>query len=258
MKNVCAIARRELFSFFVSPLAYFSITGFLVIAGYFFSVLVLFFNDSLVRFRSMPFMQGEPPNLNEWVVERMFGTMIVVLVFLVPLLTMRVVAEEKKKGTFELLLTSPLSVFDIVMGKFLGTSVLLIVMLLGSFIYPLLLMYYGNPAPEIWPMLSGLLGMVLCALSFASIGLAVSSCCSNQVVAGVSSMVVMLLLYVIHAPAQSIGGVAGDVLLKLSPVVQARDMMKGVITVESLVYFVSMIAFGLFLSQRVLEAERWR
>jgi len=258
MKNVIAIARREIFSFFVSPLAYFSITGFLVMAGYFFFVLVLYFNESLVRFRSMPYMQGDPPNLNEWVVERMYGTMIVVLVFLVPLLTMRVVAEEKKRGTFELLLTSPISVLDIVLGKFLGVATLLIIMMLGTFSYPLLLMYYGSPAPEILPMLCGLLGMTLCALAFASIGLAVSSCASNQVVAGVSSMVVMLLLYVIHAPAQSIGGVVGDVLLKLSPIVQVKDMMKGVITTEALVYFISMIVFGLFLSQRVLEAERWR
>jgi ABC-2 type transport system permease protein len=258
MKNVVAIARREIFSFFVSPLAYFSITGFLVLAGYFFFVLVLYFNESVSRFRAMPYMQGEVPNLNEWVVERLFGTMIVVLVFLVPLLTMRVVAEDKKRGTFELLLTSPVSVLDIVLGKFLGVASLLLIMMVGVFSYPLLLIFFGDPMPEVWPMLSGLLGMTLCALGFASIGIAVSSCSSNQVVAGVGSMVAMLLLYVIHSPAQSLGGVTGDVLMKLSPVVQVKDMMKGVITTEALIYFASLIFFGLFLSQRVLEAERWR
>jgi ABC-2 type transport system permease protein len=258
MSNIVAIARREMLSFFVSPLAYFSITGFLLLAGYFFSVLLIYFNEYAMRYSATPYMQGTPPNLNELVVERMFETMIVVLVFLVPLLTMRMIADEKKRGTFELLLTSPVSVFDIVVGKFLGVASLIATMMLATFLYPVVLMVYGDPAPELLPILSGLLGMTLCAFAFASIGMAVSSFSNSQVVSGLSSMVVLLLLYVIHSPAQSFGGTVEIVLNYLSPVMQVRDMMKGVITIESLVYFASMIVLGLFLSQRVLEAERWR
>jgi ABC-2 type transport system permease protein len=258
MKNIAAIARRELHSYFVSPLAYFIITAFLVVAGYFFSLLVFVFNDIVVRAGSNPFMQQPKPNLNEFVVGQLFRTMLVVLVFLVPLLTMRMVAEEKKQGTFELLLTSPISVFELVVGKFLGVSTVLIAMMAGTFLFPLLLMFFGDPAPEFMPMLVGIIGMTLCALAFASIGMAASAFAESQVVAGVVSMVTLLLLYVIQAPAQSIGGSIGSVLDYLSPVEQVRDMLRGVISLKSVVYFASIIVVGLFFSVRVLEKERWR
>jgi ABC-2 type transport system permease protein len=182
--------------------------------------------------------------------------MIVILVFLVPLLTMRIVAEEKRRGTFELLITSPVSVSEIVLGKFLSLSVVLVVMLLITFIFPLLLMVYG--APEVPPIMSGFVGVVLCALGFASIGMAVSSFTENQIVAGVSSMVVLLLLYVIQAPAESLGGVTAEVLRYLSPIDQVQQFLRGVISLRSLTYFLSLILIGLFLSHRALEAHRWR
>jgi ABC-2 type transport system permease protein len=117
-------------------------------------------------------------------------------------------------------------------------------------------MIYGEP--EAAPILSGLLAVTLCTLGFVSVGLAVSSFTENQVVAGISSMVALLLLYVIHSPAEAIGGVGAAILNGISPVMQARDMMRGVVTLSSLVYFLSLIGFGLFLSERALEAHRWR
>lgn len=257
MRNVLTICKRELLAFFVSPIAYFVITGFLLIAGFFFFNLLAYFNIMLARFSSMPYMSPtNSPNLNQWVVEALYHTMIVVLVFLIPLLTMRMVAEEKKKGTFELLLTSPISVAEIVIGKFLGVAVILLVMMILIFAFPILLWIFGNP--EVPPMFSGILGVFLCALGFASVGMAVSSFTENQIVAGVSGIVALLLLYVIHSPAESVGGVTGDVLMYLSPVIQVQDLVKGVITIKSIVYFVSLISFGLFLSVRALEAQRWR
>ena len=125
-----------------------------------------------------------------------------------------------------------------------------------SFIFPLLLIAFGNP--EVLPILSGFLGVVLCTLAFASIGMAASSFTENQIVAGVSSMVTLLLLYVIQAPAESIGGVTADILKYISPVEQVGDLIKGVITLKSLAYFASLIFLGLFVSQRALEAYRWR
>jgi ABC-2 type transport system permease protein len=258
MRNIVAIARRELLSFFVSPLAYFIITGFLVLAGYFFAVLLLYFNEMSLRMGAMPNMQGPKLNLNEWVVERLYGTMLVVLVFMVPLLTMRTVAEDKKKGTFELLLTSPVSVLELVLGKYLGVGILITVMIGSLGIFPLILMWFGNPQPEFLPMLSGLLGVLLCALAFASIGLAVSAFADSQIVAGLITMVALLLLYVINSPAESVGGVTGAILKYLSPTAQVRDMLKGVISTSSLCYFFSLISFGLFSSLRALEFERLR
>ncbi len=259
MRNTLAICRRELLSFFVSPIAYFVITGLILLSAYFFFNLLGTFNILLARYAAMPYRAplGQL-NLNQFVIEGLYHTLLVILVFLIPLLTMRSFAEEKRRGTFELLVTSPISVAEIVWGKFLGVALVLALMMLGVFCFPFLLLLFGNPAPELAPVLSGLLGLVLCALAFASIGLAVSSFTENQIVAGVSSMVVLLLFYVIHAPAESLGGMAGDVLMYLSPIMQVDDMLKGVISLKALIYFSSVIAFGIFLSQRALDAHRWR
>lgn len=256
MRQIAAILRREVLSFFVSPVAYFVIAGFVLLTGYFFFNLLLVYNMYLAQYRGLPFAGVENLNLNQAIVEGLFQTLLIILVFLIPLLTMRIIAEEKRRGTFELLVTSPLSVGQIVIGKFLGLSVVILVMLGLSFAFPLLLAFYGNP--EVLPMFSGMLGLTLCALAFASVGMAVSSFTENQVVAGVSSMVVLLLLYVLHSPAESLGGTAGDVLKYLSPLMQVREMMRGVITLSSVVYFLSLIAAGVFVSIRALEAYRWR
>jgi ABC-2 type transport system permease protein len=125
-----------------------------------------------------------------------------------------------------------------------------------SFLFPVLLMVYGSP--EVPPILTGFAGVLLCAIAFASIGMAVSSFTENQIVAGVSSMVVLLLLYVIQAPAESLGGVGAEILRYLSPIEQAGQLLRGVISLRAICYFASLIFVGLFLSYRALEAQRWR
>ena len=256
MRNIIAICKRELLSFFVSPIAYFVITGFTLLVGFFFfNYFSLFLR--MYQMSAYLSMRGMPlPNLNQTIIEGVYQTMLVILVFLVPLLTMRIVAEDKKRGTFELLLTSPVSVFEIVMGKFLSLAVVITIMLGISSIFPLLLIVYGSP--EIPPIISGFVGVLLCTLGFASIGMAVSSFTENQIVAGVSSMVTLLLLYVIQAPAESLHGTVAEVLRYLSPVDQVQDFVRGVITLKATVYFFSLISLGLFLSQRALDALRWR
>ena len=253
MRNVWAICKRELLSFFVSPIAYFVITGFMMLIGFFFFNYLTYLAQ-LSQF--MAFRGGQVPTLNEVVVEGSYQTMVVILVFLVPLLTMRTMAEEKRRGTFELLITSPVSVWEVVMGKFLSLAFVLTIMLGVTLIFPGLLVAYGNP--EVKPIISGFCGVLLCCLGFASIGMAVSSFTENQVIAGVVSMVTLLLLFVINAPAQSLGGTTAEVLRYLSPVEQLQDFIRGVVTLKSLTYFASMILLGLFLSQRALEAYRWR
>lgn len=259
MRNIIAIGRREILSFFVSPVAYFVITGFTLLAGYFFFNLLGVFNIIIQRYNATPAMyRGDTPgpNLNQWVIEGYYQTLIVILVFLIPLLTMRIIAEEKKRGTFELLVTSPVSVTEIVLGKFAGVAFVILTMMLSVFMFPLLLCIYGNP--EVKPIICGIFALTLCSLSFASIGMAVSSFTENQVVAGICSMVTLLLLYVIHSPADSMEGGMKEVLLSLSPVIQVKDMLSGVLSIQSVVYFCCLIFLGLFLSQRALESYRWR
>ena len=263
MKNTLAIAKREIFSFFVSPVAYFVIAGYVLLAGYFFFNLLGYFNMMVQRYAQMMSMRGGVEdmtgiNLNQAVVEPFYGTLLVILVFLIPLLTMRTLAEERRRGTFELLITSPLSVAAIVTGKFLGVAFILIVMNLFAFCFPAMLILFGSPAPEAAVIFSGLLAVILCSLSFAAVAMAVSAFTENQIVAGVSGIVVLLLLYVIHAPGESMGGGWAKVLEYISPVLQARDMIQGVISTQSLIYFASLIVFGIFLSQRALDAQRWR
>lgn len=258
MRNIVAIAKREVLSFFVSPVAYFVITGFVLLAGYFFFNYLGAYNMYAARYNAMPYrgaMNG--PNLNQWVIEGFYFTLVIILVFLIPLLTMRIFAEERRRGTFELLVTSPVSVMEIVLGKFFGVGFVIFVMLLLSFFFPFLLCFIAEP--EVLPVVSGALALLLCALAFASIGMAVSSFTENQVVAGVSSMVTLLLLYVIHSPAEALGGGTLSELLKyVSPVLQLRDMIRGVISLQACVYFLSLIVLGVFLSQRALDAYRYR
>jgi ABC-2 type transport system permease protein len=256
MRNIIAICKRELLSFFVSPVAYFVITGFTLLAGFFFFSYLAMFYRTFAMYQSMPFGMMPDLNLNQTVIEGFYQTLIVILVFLIPLLTMRVIAEEKRRGTFELLITSPVSVGQIILGKFLSLAVVITVMLVLSLVFPLLLVSVTNP--EVAPIFTGFLAVWMCAIAFASVGMAVSSFTENQIVAGVSSMVTLLLLYVIQAPSESLGGTAGEVLKYLSPIEQIQDLVKGVITLQSIVYFVSLAVFGLFLSQRALDSFRWR
>ncbi len=256
MRNIWAICKRELLAFFVSPIAYFVITGFTLLVGYFFFLYLAHFAQMMNLAPMIAMRGGDMPNLNRDVIEGVYQTMVVILVFLIPLLTMRTIAEEKRRGTFELLITSPVSVSQVVLGKFLSIALVLTVMLGVNLIFPGLLVAYGNP--EISPILSGFTGVLLCSFGFASIGMAVSSFTENQVVAGVSSMVTLLLLYVIQAPAESLGGSAAEFFRYISPIDQLQDPLKGIVTLKSMAYFSSMIAIGLFLSQRSLEAYRWR
>lgn len=255
MKGMIAIARREILSFFVSPVAYMVLTGFMLLGAYFFFWYLSEFNLLLLRSQQMPYMQQQTLGLNQ-IIEAYYRTLLLVLVFLVPLLTMRLLAEEKRRGTFELLITSPVSVGSIVLGKFFGVAVTIFLMLLLAALFPGLLTLYADP--EILPMLVGFLGTLLCALAFAAISMAVSSFTENQMIGGVASLVVLLLFYVISAPAESIGGVFGSLLKFLSPMDQSEDFLKGVITTRGLIYYISLISVGVFVSLRSVEMHRYR
>ena len=257
MRNILAIAAKDLRSQFVSPIAYVVLTGFLLLGGWFFFNLLARFNFLLnlyLSFRNPEAM--DRLNLNDFVIAPLLHNLSVILVILVPVITMRSFAEEKRSGTYELLMTSPLTVTEIVLGKFLGAFAFVFIMLLLTGIYPLILVLYGNPESGV--ILSGFLGLLLLATAFVSVGLLTSSLTENQIIAAVSCLVVLLLLYVISWPADTAGDTLGAVLKYASLTEHFSEMVKGVIDTRDLAYFGSVIVLALFLTQRSVESLRWR
>ena len=257
MRNVFAIAGKDLRSYFTSPIAYVVLTGFLLLGGWFFFNLLANFNQMLMAYTSFSAPEMlESMNLNEWVIAPLLHNLAVVLVILVPMITMRSFAEEKKNGTYELLMTSPITVTEIVAGKFLGGFVFILLMVLLTGLYPLILVWFGDP--EIGIILSGLFGLLLLGSAFVAIGLFTSSLTDNQIIAAVSCLVTLLLLYIISWPAQSAGEVLGPLLRYLSLTEHFSELVKGVIDTRDVVYFLTVIVLALFLTLRSVESLRWR
>lgn len=257
MKNIYYIAAREMKSFFTSPIGYVVITFFLLLNGWIFFGLLNRFN-----FMSFIYMQMQNPqmlmqmNLNQQVIAPILGNMTIILVLTVPLITMRLFAEERKLRTDELLFTSPLKTGEIVLGKFVAAFLFLLVMIGLTGIYPAILFKYGNP--EAGPVISGYLGLVLLATCFVAVGLFTSSLTENQIVAAVSCFVVLLMFYLININSMSMSGTTKDVLDYLSLIGHYEDFIKGVIDTKGVVYYVSFIAAGLFLTGVSLESRKWR
>jgi ABC-2 type transport system permease protein len=251
------IAWKEIRSYFVSPIAYVVLTGFLLLGGWFFFNLLFRFGYLLTLYtsiRNLEAMQGL--NLNEHVVAPLLHNLAVVLVIMVPIITMRTFAEEKRQGTYELLLTSPLTVTQIVLGKFLGSIFFVTIMVLLTAVYPVIPWIYGNP--ELGVLASGYLGLFLLAVVFVSIGLLTSSLTENQIVAAVACFVILLFLYVLAWPAETTGTTIGEALKYLSVIEHFSEMVKGIIDTRALVYFLTLIVLSLFLTHRAVEASRWK
>ncbi len=256
MRNVLTIVRKELRAYFVSPIAYVVLTGFLLLGGWFFFNLLSRFNVLLSIYTQLQQGAADQLNLNEFVIAPLMHNLSIVLVILVPMITMRAYAEEKKGGTYELLLTSPLRTGEIVLGKFLASFVFICIMLGLTGVYPAVLIAFGNP--EIGVLLAGYLGLLLLATSFVAVGLLTSSFTENQIIAAVSGLVATLLLYIIGWPADTAGEVLGPLLRYLSVTEHFAEMVNGLIDTQDLVYFASLILLSLFLTQRSVESLRWR
>ncbi|RMF83725.1 MAG: ABC transporter permease [Nitrospinota bacterium] len=255
MRNVYPIFKRECKAYFNSPIAYAVFAIFLVISGYFFYSNVIFF--SLMSFQMMqnPYL-AEQLDMTEGVIRPLFGNVSVVLLLLTPLLTMRLIAEEKKTGTIELLLTYPLKDIEVVLGKFLACFFVFLVMLALTFPCPLLLALFGEP--EIGPLLSGYLGLLLIGAAFIALGLFVSSLTENQIIAAAVSFGLLLLFWVIGWSSRFAGGELGLLLSRLSILEHFDNFAKGVIDTTDVAYYLVFTLFWIFLTLRSLESVRWR
>jgi ABC-2 type transport system permease protein len=255
MRNILALSQKELRSYFASPIAYVIIGLYALIFGWFYVALLNFFVQQSMQMGQMGMGPG-PVNVNQQMVRFLLQNAAVVILFVLPMITMRTYSEEKRSGTIELLLTSPLTDFQIIMGKFIGAFTLYAAMLAVTLIHIAILFIYGNP--EWKPIASGYLGLLLLGGSFISVGLLVSSLTRNQIIAGMITFGVFLLLWVIDW----IGSFGGPTLEKvvgyLSITGHFDDFAKGVVDTAHLVYYLSFITFGLFLTAKAVDSERWR
>src|SRR3954465_11521288 len=194
MNNILAIANKELRGYFASPIAYIVIGLFALSYGYFFYALVLYFERTTMQMAGMG--AGASANVNEQLISPAFQNTMVVFLFILPMVTMRTYAEEKRSGTIELLLTAPLTDFQIIMGKFVGALALYATMLAVTCIHMAVLFAFGNP--EWVPILTAYLGLLLMGGCFVSVGLLISSLTKNQIVAGMITFAVFLMLWVIN------------------------------------------------------------
>ena len=253
MSNVLAIAQKELKSYFASPIAYIVIGFFSLLFGYFFYALLVYFDRQSMQFAGLG--AQAPMNVNDQLIRPVFLNASVVLLFVLPMITMRTYSEEKRSGTIELLLTAPLTDFQIIMGKFVGAMLLYAAMLAITFIHIGTLFAFGNP--QLLPIVTAYLGLLLMGGCFISVGLLISSLTKNQIVAGMITFAVFLLLWVINWVGSFTGPTSQSVLNYLSITDHLDDFTKGILDTKHLVYYVSFIAFGLFLTARSVDTERW-
>jgi ABC-2 type transport system permease protein len=254
IRNIRAIAIKELRSYFGSPVAWVIMGLFAALFGYFFSVYLAYF----VR-NSMQSQFGQGPatmNINSDMIRPLLSNASVLILFLLPMVTMRSYAEEKRSGTIELLLTSPVKDLEIILGKFAGAVGMYFGLLAVTALYMSILFIYGNP--EWRPVLTGYLGLLLLGSSFIAMGLFISSLTNNQMVAGAASFVVFLLFWIISWFGDSVGPTASSILSYLSITEHFDDFGKGVIDTTHIVFYLSFITFGLFLTLKSVDSARWR
>ena len=254
MSNILAVARKELRAYFSSPIAYIVIGFFALMFGFFFYSLLLYFDRQSLQ--AGGFGGGPTVNVNEQLIRPVFLNATVIFLFILPLVTMRTYSEEKRSGTMELLLTAPLTDLQIILGKFLGAMALYAAMLAVTLIHVGLLFAFGNP--EWRPVATTYLGLLLMGGCFISVGLLISSLTKNQIVAGMATFAVFLMLWVINWIASFMGPTTQAVLNYLSITDHLDDFTKGILDTKHLVYYVSFISFGLFLTARSVDTERWR
>jgi ABC-2 type transport system permease protein len=254
MRNVWIIFRKELRSYFVSPVAYLLLAMFAVIFGFFFWNILGFF----IREGTEAMMSGQmfPMNLNERVIRPLLSNISVVGLFLIPMITMRLFAEEKRTGTIELLATSPVSDMQVILGKWTAAVVLYGGMLLLSALNFVFLFKYGRPDWK--PLAIGYLGLLLQAGALLAIGTFISTLTKNQIIAGAVTFAVCLLLWILEWVTGFDTAAWARVMAYMSVITHFESFAKGLLDSKDVIFYVTLIFLGLFLTARSMESLRWR
>jgi ABC-2 type transport system permease protein len=256
MRNIWTICRKELRSYFSSPIGYVALGIFAVVFGYFFWNVLGYF----IQMGMASQMRGQmyPMNINEEVIRPLLQNVGVVGLFVIPLITMRLFAEEKRTGTIELLATSPVTDVQIILGKWLGAMLLYGCMLLITAVNFAFLFRYGNPDWK--PLLIGYLGLYLQGGTMLAIGTFISSLTRNQIIAGAVTFSVCLLLWILEwvSGGGFETGTWPQVVAYMSTTTHFESFAKGMLSSKDAIYYVTLIFLGLFLTARSMESLRWR
>jgi ABC-2 type transport system permease protein len=255
MRGFPAIFQKECANFFTAPIAYAVIVIFLVITGFMFWANVSYMSFISLQASSNP-MVAERINVTDFIVRPLMQNMGFILLFVLPLITMRLFSEEKKTGTIELLLTYPVTDLAVVAGKFAASMLVLIVMLASTL--PSILLLFGLSQPDVGTLASGFLGLTLMAASFLSLGLFISSLTENQIISAVVSFGAVLIFWILNWGASIADESVGAFLKQLSILEHLDSFNKGIIALADLSFFLLFTAFFIFMTLRSLETQRWR
>jgi ABC-2 type transport system permease protein len=253
--KVWPIFKKELRLYFTSPVAWVVVATFLLIAGYFFYNIFAFFALASMQSAMNPAMARDL-NVTDSVMRPLFSNVSVILLLLMPLVTMRLFAEERRSGTIELLLTYPVRDGAVLVAKYLAAVALYALMLALTLLYPGIVAYFARL--EWGPLLTGYLGLLLMGGTFIAVGVFASSLTENQIVASITTFGILLILWIIGWSADYLGGWGGKVLQHLSILEHNDSFAKGVLDTKDLLYYLNFIALALFLTLRALEARRWK
>lgn len=239
MATICTMARREFGAYFLSPIAYVVIAIYLFAAGLAFG-LGTFANNAEASLRYL---------LEFW--------MVLILVFVLPMLTMRLISDELRSGTIETLMTAPVSETQIVLGKFFGAFAFYLILLATLLLYPILLEMYGDVDYSL--LACNYVGLLLLGGLYIATSLFFSACTKHQVIAVLASFVLLVLMtFASQGLAQQFEGVGRAVLQQLSVRAHYMDFVRGMIDTSHVVFFLTTTAFFLFITVKRLEMQRWQ
>jgi ABC-2 type transport system permease protein len=246
MRNIWTIAKREYNLYFMSPVAYVIAFLFLIWIG---RIYYLSMRDAIQQTMYQPYVPDATVAI---------GPMILILVFTMPAITMRLLAEEQRSGTIELLLTAPVRDWDVVVGKWLGAFMYMLTLLVITWIFPIVLNMMVTPGIDQGLLISGYLGVILLVASLLAIGVAISALFSNQVVAFFVGLGVALVLILVQPSSSGSVGTWSDIVTYINYLDHFNNFYQGVIDLKDVVYYLSVTALGLFAGSVFVESRRWR
>lgn len=251
MRNYLAILKKDLKSLFVSPIAYVVMAVFFVVTGYFFTVIINFYAQP----GAQRFGQADVASIS---MQSLLGVLSTLLLFLVPMITMATFSEERKRGTIELLFTSPITTTQLVLAKFSAVLFFLTVLLLPVLLDGFLVYAFAQPTPPLGPILVGVLGALLLGGAFLALGLFMSSLTENQIIAAVGSFCLFIILLLVDASAGNTSSLLNEILRYLSILSHYDDFTRGILDTQHVVFYLSFIFLGLFLTSLSLDSVKWR
>ncbi|MGH7340321.1 MAG: ABC transporter permease subunit, partial [Candidatus Rokuibacteriota bacterium] len=243
--KIWAIFKKEMRLYFTSPVAWAVFTIFLLIGGYFFYSIFAYFTLASMQSAMNPQMARDL-NVTDSVLRPLFSNISVILLLLMPLVTMRLFAEERRAGTIELLLTYPVRDGAVLAGKYLAALALYAIMIGLTLLYPAIVVYFARL--EWGPVLTGYLGLLLMGATFIAVGVFASSLTENQIVAAITTFGALLLLWILGWSADYAGGTVGRVLQFVSIIEHNDSFSKGVVDTKDILYYVNFTALALFLT----------